>query len=605
MPEINQLTSGGQVYRFQDSEMRKPEKVAELGLLRDRMLYPIYVGDYFSDGYHLPSCCLRMGNYIYTFDAAESSYSAEQGTEDGIIRKFDLANNVEVTDARMETPLGHANSVAYDPIDQIVYVCPLRFYAQTPSVTAYAFYRFDSNMQPLEMEYIPDQMFNPHMVSYDPVTQNLYAFGYSSHDNVYVRNRATGTWEFYTTIDVPKENTVHNIGYDQDFAVYNNYWFRSSVKGNIIWGKLEPGTSNYIGGFTFGGMDSNGKWALGELEGMEFDSNGHLYATCFTQLSSDAKNAFVTELPVGIVRAEGTAIPDSDRTFASSMTLSEETQKKFALTLTQVRSVQQLEAKILRNNISEVQIPLDNNVIDNGIIRINDRIKLTLYGKYTCSQIDIYGGALNISCMTSMPEAILTFLTMGTPIRLYRTGELMITGTSTMRVAHPNNNGLRRLVDVGYDYNRTTIRIRPQDFEATGGENRMLIGNNWLNNDCVYRGQQEIVMPGYADGRSYLTNDYITRETMLAGYNYYMFAGSLSTASLDVTVSASIPQGTKVSFVRCSAKPPRHLIAQYLVGSDGTLTLFEIDTDGSCSLTPINQDSGATERFACSLVVPC
>lgn len=73
----------------------------------------------------------------------------------------------------------------------------------------------------------------------------------------------------------------------------------------------------------------------------------------------------------------------------------------------------------------------------------------------------------------------------------------------------------------------------------------------------------------------------------------------------DFTTSASIPQGTKVSFVRCSAKPPRHLIAQYLVGSNGTLTLFKIDTDGSCSLTPINQDSGATERFACSLVVPC
>lgn len=570
-------------------------------LLKERPLFPIYIGDYTCHGSYLPSCCLRMGNYYYTIDALESTDASSQQSNAGLIRKFDIVNNVQVIDDTWPKTanVGHANSIAYDPVDEIIYVCPISDYTQ--GTEAFYFYRFDKNFNQLANE--DTTTWKPHMVTYDPVDGALYAYTFSGN-RLYRKDRATGTWSVYGTISTPKANVARDKTFDQDLAIYNGYWFRSCVVGDLIWGKLVPGgAASIMGGYSFAGVDSYFKYHIGELEGMEFTADGHLYAVCYTGLGNTTKNAFVTELPIGMVRTDTTGFVAPDMVFAGTMTLSEATQIEFAQRIDHIRALTQLEARVLRYNISEVHIPEGNNVVEDCNVKINDKIKLLVDGTYTCKEMYVYAGVLNIcndkGRSTSAPG--MTFTGTGIPIHLLRTGELMITGASTLYIAHPNYSG-ERLVDVGYDYNRTTIRIRPIDC-STGSS--FYVGTTYMRSDAVYRGSLSIQQGSVKADNTYISNNYITQTDYNNGFGCYMVSSSLAVCVINITVTNSIPANTEVNFARSTSLKPIMNEAVWIVGSEGTRAKIRVSSgSGRVYITPVSGATVAGETFGAVLTYP-
>lgn len=578
-----------------------PGQDGEPELLKERPLLPVYIGDYTCHGSYLPSCCLRMGNYYYTIDALESTDATEQQSNAGKIRKFDIVNNVEVIDDTWPktADVGHANSIAYDPVDGIIYVCPLSDYVQ--GAEAYYFYRFDSDFNALEKE--ETITWKPHMVTYDPVEGALYAFAFNGN-RLYKKDRATGAWSVYGTISTPKANTAQNTTFNQDLAIYDGYWFRSCVVGDLVWGKLVPGgAASILGGYSFAGVDSYFKYHIGELEGMEFSADGHLYAMCFTGLGNTTKNAFVTELPIGMARTDTTGFLAPDLVFAGTLTLSEATQIEFAQRIDHIRAITQIEARVLRYNISEIHIPADNNVVEECNVRINDKVKLRIDGTYTCKEIYVYAGVLNISndVGRSLDAPGMTFTGTGIPIHLLRTGELMITGASTLYIAHPNYSG-ERLVDVGYDYNRTTIRIRPVDC-STGSS--FYVGTTYMRNDAVYRGSQAIQQAAQKADNLYISNSYITQSDYSSGFGAYMISASLAVTVINIHVTNSIPQNTEVNFARSTSLKPVMNESVWVVGSEGTRAEIRVSsTSGRVYITPLSGATVAGEYFGVTLTYP-
>lgn len=628
------------------------DRESALGLVleKQKTLAPVYRGDYICEGHYLPSCCLRIGNYYYTLDAIEEPdlptpadpVDADQRNY-GLVHKFDIQANQEVistageNDATETWPkvakIGHANSIAYDSVNQIIYVAPLfdySTYTTTPGETegettitygradSKVLYKFDTNFDFLDTEevgydpYWTTQLVTPCAVSYDSVANELYCL-YRPDSSTYkariFKKNSNGTWNFFRYLPVMYANNDRHVSFNQDFAVYNNYWFRNHTSGYIIWGTLdlESGSNvdaHVIGAYNYAGTDSLNKYYLGELEGMEFDSSGHLYAMCLLDFFSKSKNAFVTELPIGFQKVDAPSYSSSDLGIVQSVTLSPATQTEFAQSLTHIKGLNQLLARVAIDCISEVKIVDD--VVDDREIRIDSRFRLTLKdGTYKCKLIKIEGGVLNIANTNTTGSAshpILSFTT-GTSdlITLSKTGELLITGTNMLYIGHPNNNNSRTLIKIGTDFNKVTIRLNPYNCEETGSnKNNFRISGVDLASDSFFMGTMLVASRG-TPWNQYKTNTYINSAD--CNISSYIHSTSLVTAIIDFTVAAdTISQNTSVHFFEIHWRL-RRAVSTQIIGSNGTIARLDMDTSGRLNITPLNQ-ACSNERFCTTLALP-
>ena len=389
-------------------------------------ILPIYLGDYLSDNNHIPSAVIINGSDVYTFDAPGRDYATAEESGVGIIKKFDLASNR--FDSETLSLVGHANSVAFDGTNY--FIAPIWQYDSNGETPITKIYEYTSSMTYVGEINTPAVFTG---ISYDPITGKLYGY---QNAGVYIFDN--GAFQYYCTIhDYPwQEDLYNNRYYNQDFAVYDNQFYISSPYGNILHGLLEEYDSYITDSYYVANLDSTGRYILGELEGMEFDANGHLFASMYTTIPGNLKDAFVVELPVNQVPQFSTGILDG--TFGSAdgtLTLSESTQEMFSLRTYHIRSINQLHCRRVGNS-GTVLIPDGENVVDPYEIRISEDIELRLQGHYTCVNITVFKG--NFSIRGDMASHLLTLTGANQLIRLTRSGMLSIEGGYALRVDAPN-----------------------------------------------------------------------------------------------------------------------------------------------------------------------
>ena len=485
-----ELSINNPIYWFKDGQFKLYDKDVS-DTLKGNTIMPIYVGDYLEEWNYLPSCCLKQGDYFYTFNSPLSSYAEANLTNTGNIRKFDIPNNIELTSSKVTRALGHGNSCACD--GTYIYVAPLYDYTQSNRPSVQYLYKFNMSLVAQTNETIPTTAMG---VTYDPVAQKLYYIDYSR--NIYVKNGST--WTLDTTVDltgISENEMISGRSYNQDIAIYNGRYYIISPYRNMLSGILTHGTSVPDKGYSIANCDSSLRWYLGETEGIEFDANGHLFYVDYCNIiSDDLRNAFIMELPVGeqfsnsspYGRGEGNGYTDG------TLYLTAANQTAFSLKTHQIRSLAQMEIRMVRYNSSLIQIPEGNTITDDHVIRINDRIKLEIGGQLTVKNFSILSGKLNIGAMTSdtgTPSLICTNSSYA-PFRVLRSGDLTFGGQYAMRISTPNRTSNAALIDVGYDYGMTIARRVPIRHQG----NNFTVGGNNMQGGTVYLGTSYAIMEG-------------------------------------------------------------------------------------------------------------
>ena len=526
-------------------------------------ILPIYIGDYLCDTVnagsatkYMPGCCVKIGSYIYTFNSAP-----EGASNTGQIRRFDLTNNVEDTAWRKTALMGHANSCAYDSTTGIVYVVPLRDYDVSPSVEADYVYAYDAS----DFSYIGTVSTPTSIqgISFDPVAEKLYYFGY--HNRIYVRdtNAADGwtviCWVKTDNLSLAPRPNSHT--FDQDFAVYDGRFYISSAYGNVCTG-LVYSTNPAIPetGWTVAKLDSTARLYLGEPEGFEFTADGHLIGLDFVELLTGLYDTFVVEFPVGIVPSYAPMVGESDQYHDGTITLSETTQAKFGLWTYEIRSMAQMEVRFLKANSAVIQIPENNTVVDPYKIRLNDTIGILLYGTYSCEQLNILHGYVNIQGMKSTSK--LQFTTASAdddPIMLRYASRLAFTGPDAGRINidvpyKPGFTGTN-FVSIGSDFPITCVRkALYSDQNLT-----LRVAGTPIRSEIFYMGSYPLYSPKllYAQA-TYYTNSYYPETQWNADNKTACRITGWHSASYNFKVKLTTPlpsDGTEVFIGRFITQP--------------------------------------------------
>ena len=522
---------GSEVTRATAEEERIEALVESKPLPVAENITPIYVGDYLSPFNYLPSCCVRVGNYIYAIDSLLRGEATSSGSNAGKIRKFDLVNNVEIKSWEKTADVGHANSVAYDSVNEKFYVVPIWVYSVGQETDASFIYVFDSDFNAEGTIQTPSVAGR---VSYDSVKNKLYYYDY--HYRIFEYNGTT--WNVATVVDFTNisENTLLGRTYNQDFAVHDDQFYISSPYGMIVRGKLTPGTSHVDMCCITDYEDSNRRFILGELEGMEFSQDGHLYAVDYVTLSADIRNAFIVELPTSIVAPPSSNLDGPIFTaYDSTLTLSEVTQTKFYLRTDEVRSILQLACRKFLSQSSAISVPSGNDVTEPYPIRINRNLELILSGQYTVNKFNVLSGTLSIS--SDVAANRLTFLTNETPITLSRNGGLKFVGSQPINVKLNNLNSGNGFIRTGYSKCLTSIRLVPvslDNYSLCIGDSTELKYNNarYFGEDRLSENPAQVTL-------TYTSNSYVS-QTAFNRLRLTQVSARLATLCVNLIIDSGI-----------------------------------------------------------------
>ena len=528
-------------YSSNKLEQQREELLSAINVLppvRGKSIAPIYTGDYLADWQYLPSCCIKIGDYFYAFDAPLGSYAEEHQTNVGRIRKFDPINNVEITSFAIDRKIAHANSCACD--GTYVYVVPTSDYEAAEPYHPNWIYKFDLSFNAVGTEEIPTVYAQG--VTYDPVAEKLYYID-SSRD-IYVKEN--GEWSKVTHVDfssMPENQFISSRRYNQDIAIYNGRYYIMSPYRNIASGLLTSSVSVPDSGFTVMSTDSSFRYYLGETEGMEFDSDGHLYYMDYSNLIDNSlRNAMIMELPVGETLSNSSPFGRGDGFgyIDGTLNLTEANRSSFRLRTHQLRSLAQLEIRLVRYNSSLIQIPEENDIVEDYIIRINDKIKLQINGKYTCQRFQVLNGRLNLTTDIAddgIPRLVCT--STDAPVGISRVGDLTLAGKNSMRVSTPNRNSTGFWVP-DTDYGLAIVRRTPIRHE---GGNFTIGGENI--NSGIYIGTAHVVDSGYmANSNQTKAGSSTLRYISPSMQHESVFWGLSKVAGVNLSSDTSVVVGT-------------------------------------------------------------
>lgn len=476
---------------------------------RGNTLMPVYVGDYLSPTTHLPSACLFIDDYFYCFDAPSRDYAIQNKTNNGIIRKFSIADNIEVIDDNfpMEAPIGHANSVAYNPDTGRIFVAPCWDSSSGTEVDAHYLHVYNYDAASKALTYAGEMNTGMYVlgVSFDPVAKEFY-YMTAQHAIYRLVDDPVATpwrcrWVLYTKPDYSQIIGHGSIIYPgraflQDFAVYDSVFYNSSPYGDIVFGKIVPNTTKLIGAFNMGHVDSYWRYCFGELEGMEFTLDGHLFAVTFIKLSDEVRDAFVVELPVGTTVPYITSLGGNiNSTHDNTLTLSEETQKAFSLGTTRIRTILQLGCMTMSSTATNILIPSDQNVVDDYVIRTTQDLNIQLAGTYTAKQFEVYSGQLSLYSDES--DNKLTLTSDYSAFECYRAGQIKFAGNQAINLSTPNltTKTTDNFIAIGTHYPVLTFRLLPVSVEGID----LYISSRKLTSTGIYHGSVNDMYYSYDD----------------------------------------------------------------------------------------------------------
>lgn len=350
------------------------------------VMIPSYVGDFVINMQH--GCCFHNNGRIYSF--CSNGYD-----QNGEARVFNISTNLR--EATYTLPVGHANSCAYDPNNGHIYLAPMAYYNAGVTTDVSYIYDFSSlNAVPSEINF-PERIL---AVSYDHATGNLYAFGADdlSYMNIYKREGASFTlWSKVPRSEI--ESAYNDLSW-QDCAVYNNILYFVKPEGSMYIGKLEANETHIIKTANVSWMDASGNLQYGEVEGIEFDASGLMYAarnynftTTETGQHHPVNNAFVTTMAIN-----GKIIPNTLFAMNPHGTYKyvADPLNTFAMGRAEIRTLSQLS--LFTEKPGQVEIAASTNVTENWRVRITNVSSLffTISGAFSCKDIAFDGGNIGI-----------------------------------------------------------------------------------------------------------------------------------------------------------------------------------------------------------------
>lgn len=230
--------------------------------------------------YDHPGCICDLGNGIQWL------FSSPQNQIDnmGHARSISIENDLDNVTGYYSIETGHANSAAYDPVGNKIYLAPIWDYTGNPPILPYAtyLYQFTPGSNTVTKITVPEPIMS---VSYDLVESKLYALAYSGV--IYEIDTATYIFTAAKTIGRPTE-------YNQDFAIHDGKWVVSSPSGYFIVGTL---ANDEVAIMDVSHIDSSYMFVWGEIDGMEFNENGNLIAVAHSDQLDDMPT-FIYEIPI-------------------------------------------------------------------------------------------------------------------------------------------------------------------------------------------------------------------------------------------------------------------------------------------------------------------
>lgn len=283
---------------------------------------PLYRGDFVTYGF-FNSCVVKANNFIYAFNPC-SRNDSKLRSNTGNVKKYNFSTGELISDT--EIPIGHAQSCCYNITDGFIYLVPMIDYSGVSDVRDQHLYKINPTDSPSIAASI-DTGFNIRNITYDPVSNAMYAM--DDYMNIY---SVSNSYEFTLVLSLMNAFKLPEI--IQDFAIYNNVVYLTSTLNRcakFIWDGIST-SANPDEIFEFACTDSLDFWKIGEIEGIEFDADGHLFCSTFSAISpSDIidgigyilYNNIICELPIG-TRApyplRGNRVTPGNRTFQINQT---------------------------------------------------------------------------------------------------------------------------------------------------------------------------------------------------------------------------------------------------------------------------------------------
>lgn len=334
---------------------------------------PTYEGSFESDEQN--ASCLHIGDYVYTF--SPNNYDST-----GTVRVWDINTNSLHTQYN-NVQMGHANSVAYD--GTYIYLLPLNTYSGGTQTRSDKLYRYPLNMSGRVEMQLPSE--HPYGVTYDWITQKLYYVDTVNDTQtlyVYVYDRSTETWSLVNSIanaQFAQTGIGGNIQW-QDFTIYNDILYAAKLDGTTFMISLSP--LGICGTFRIGGINSTAVWRLGEIEGLEFDSDGVLWnMRTFNMGYRNTGERY--NRSIGIVttlNTHDTAWTDEMLLFQIYGTLTVVSPTKFKLSRPEIHGIN--ECVLRMDKYCRVDVPYGFTYTDRKV-RIMDNLVIRVLGSMTIS----------------------------------------------------------------------------------------------------------------------------------------------------------------------------------------------------------------------------
>lgn len=351
------------------------EMMRNLDSLLSPELAGVYMGDYINLTAHPQSVC-QVNDDIYTL----SAYDNQQN--EGILRVFNITTNAEAQ-APKTIVCGHANSLAYCPDNNSFYTTPIWDRDSGTAIKNYKIYKYDSSFT---TRTVIDANHDMMSVSYDWATGILYALDYSR--NIYTLDPVNDTLDFVENISAAF--TLAPIRYNQDWAIYNGYWYASDPANGVISGHLGD---TWFQPYNAARRDTSGARLLGELEGWEFNSDGQLIGCYAENLGNTYYEGTVVQFTNTLVSEIGPSGQNSKANF--SYNLNDTTQAAFKLAVSELRSLRQISSR----DTEAMRVVIGGNVIEDGaVIRLAKPLAMNFQssGRIECGMIQMDGTALHV-----------------------------------------------------------------------------------------------------------------------------------------------------------------------------------------------------------------
>lgn len=411
---------------------------------------PIYIGDYIIDSTYMPSSHVIIDNILYTFNTADNTANTGQ------VKAFNLTTNRTEPSLNKTIVMGHANSAAYDPDTESVYIAPVFRYDQGSRQPDTRIFRYDKTLSTMTVINTNFNGSRAMGLSYDKSAKLLYLYCYNHEIYSYDGTAFTlvGTVDF-SDVSINPLGPFNNE-FNQDFAVDNGHFVISSPQGNLITGEITTGDIKITSCGNVNMTDRDYRWILGELEGMEF-TNGHLYAVMYNRISGDNYNGFIVEIPTPYTINNITPQVSFSR---ANYTFTYVSNDIFNLDPVQIRSLQQLIIRIEKP--ASVNIPTGTWVDPVNDVAINDDVIININGSYSINRLYIFRGWVNIAMYGS---GLLILRRSELPISCDRSGHLTFSG-SVCNISTPNLGTNSGLIIIGTAWPHLTFRMAPTSVQG-------------------------------------------------------------------------------------------------------------------------------------------